>query len=146
MSENKDNKEEFWADENLNPVFDKDFLESTDDHNSWIMVNEIKLKSIIEKNSEVDQESIEKIQTYLMSINDHNRLSLLSKILDKNSKKEKIIKSLDNGNCETILKQRVYKFYIEEYNLEFAKNHVDSDVKVYLDNKSREDKLEKLLG
>ena len=91
MSKEKENKEEYWVDVNLNPVFDEKFIDSIDDHSSWEMTNELKYSAFVEKNIEISIEDLDIIKVYLSTKKDTDRLLIISRIITKNEDKLEVI-------------------------------------------------------
>jgi flagellar basal body P-ring protein FlgI len=148
MSEDKE-KKEYWVDDNLNPVFDKDFKKSIDDESNWGMVNEIQYSAIVEKNYEVTDQELSTIKVYLSSLKDFDRLNELAKVITKNEDRSEILENLyKETTYPKTFKEKLYKIYDEDYKIQkdFINIHVETDQEEFFSNKNREDKLEKLLS
>ncbi|CAG7580255.1 MAG: hypothetical protein SLAVMIC_00324 [uncultured marine phage] len=148
MIKDKENNEDYWVDENLNPKFDKDFQDSIDDQENFEMVHELKYIAYTEKNYEISKEELDNMQIFFRSMKDYDKLLCLARIITKNEKKKKNLEKLySSDKDEKTLREKLYNIYNEDHNIgKFIDIHVDSDLKEFLDLKERDNKLEQLLN
>lgn len=138
-----ENKEEYWVNDKLEIVLDKEFKDKLDGDESWAITNQLKYEAFVHRNMKISDDDMSILRTYLTSSKSFKELLILDKIITKNLEKYNTISSLN----QDYMKGELGDIYREHYKIpkDYIDNHVKTDMEEYSKLKLRNEKLKELL-